>query len=240
MSENNIPFDPVKHRQDWLRKLADEFIKLEASMPFKDLLPENGCPRWVANLEREVGDQMYPVAQLKVEARLTPKRLGAIFGHQCAIAVWLMEQINNELESPKEMDLSKSTPAQIEKGVEIINKLTIDWYNALRRLAKRALATCVDQQYESMTEFLMAFATAFARKPSGPGMGGMGNSALDIYNFMLFNWRIIERLNSVHHLHETLVKVFGPFRTGNLKRTEKICQRIELSYRNPGRPKKLK
>jgi hypothetical protein len=35
-----------------------------------------------------------------------------------------------------------------------------------------------------------------------------------------------------------LVKVFGTYRAGDLKRTEKICQRIELHYRKPGRPKK--
>ena len=151
-----------------------------------------------------------------------------------------MEQIQSDLENPKkvEVDLSKVTPAQIEKGAEIIDKLTIDWYGALRRLAKRALASCVDQQYESMSEFLMAFATAFARKPSGSGVGGMGSSALEIYNFMLFHWRIIRRLNSIHHLHETLVRVFGPYRTGDLKRIEKICGRIGLSYRKPGRPPK--
>ena len=36
-----------------------------------------------------------------------------------------------------------------------------------------------------------------------------------------------------------LVKVFGPYRTGDLKRTEKICQRIGLRYRKAGRPKKI-
>ena len=54
---------------------------------------------------------------------------------------------------------------------------------------------------------------------------------------MLVHWRIIARLNSVPHLHQVLVKVFDR-RAGDLKRTEKMCQRIELSYRKPGRPKK--
>jgi hypothetical protein len=241
MSENDIPFDPIKYRQDWLKKLADEFIKLEASMPIKNLFPDEGCPQWVEKLELEVGSQMYPVAKLKEEFKITPKRLGAIIGHQCAIGVWLMEWIQEQIENPKKVDVSNFTPEQIEKGADIINKLVVEWYGDLRRLAKRALASCVDQQYENMREFLLAFATAFARKPCGGGVGGMGSSALEIYNFMLFHWRIVERLNSVHHLHEVLVKVFGPYRTGELKRTEKICQRIGLTYRKPGRPlKKLK
>jgi len=128
---------------------------------------------------------------------------------------------------------------QLEKGADILIKLTDDWYPALRRLAKRALCSCMDQPYDDMKEFLLAYSAAFAQKPTGPGLSSFGSSAIEIYNFMLFYWRIIDRLKSVHHLHEVLVKVFGPYRTGDLKRTEKICQRIGLHYRKPGRPKKI-
>ncbi len=98
----------------------------------------------------------------------------------------------------------------------------------------------LDQPYDDMKEFLLGYAGAFAQKPRGSGVGSFGNTAFEIYNFMLVYWRIIDRLDSVHHLHEVLVKVFGPYRTGDLTRTEKICQRIELRYRKPGRPKKIK
>jgi hypothetical protein len=183
---------------------------------------------------------MYPAAKLKEELRLTPRRLGAIIGHQCAIAVWMMENLAGDLENPQVVDETKVTPEQLQKGEEYLIKLTDKWYPALRRLAKRALCSCVDQPYDDMKEFLLAYAGAFAQKPSGPGSGNFGNTAFEIYNFMLLYWRIVERLDSVHHLHEVLVKVFGPYRSGDLKRTEKICQRIGLHYRKAGRPKKSK
>ena len=182
---------------------------------------------------------MFPVAKLKEELKLTPRRLAAIIGHQCAIGVWLMEWLEKEVQKPHEVDTSKLTPEQLKKGEEFLTKLTDDWHPALRRLAKTALCSCVDQPYGDMKEFLLAFSAAYAQKPIGPGLGSFGSSAIEIYNFMLFYWRIIDRLNSVHHLHEVLVKVFGPYRTGDLKRTEKICQRIGLHYRKPGRPKKI-
>ena len=47
----------------------------------------------------------------------------------------------------------------------------------------------------------------------------------------------IERLGSVSALHTWLRKVMGEYRTGDLKRIEKICQRIGLHFRKPGRPK---
>ena len=241
LNGEGIQFDLAKHRQEWLRRLADEYIKLESAMPMmENFLPDEGCPKWVENIELEVGATMFPVAKLKEELKLTPGRLAAIIGHQCAIGVWLMEWLEDELEKPQSVDNAKLTPEQIQKGREILIKLTDDWYPALRRLAKRALCSCVDQPYDDMKEFLLAYAGAFAQKPTGPGLRGLGSSAFEIYNFMLFYWRIIDRLNSVHHLHETLVKVFGPYRTGDLKRTEKICQRIGLHYRKPGRPAKIK
>ncbi len=240
ISEEKTQLDPASHRAKWLRHLGDEYIKLEAFMPVLNFLPDEGCPKWVENIERQVGVTMFPVAKLNEELKLTPRRMGAILGHQCAIAVWLMDWLAAELEKPQSVDGSKFTPEQLEKGQELLIKLTEQWYPALRRLAKRALCSCVDQPYDDMKEFLLAYAGAFAQKPRGSGVGSFGNTAFEIYNFMLVYWRIIDRLDSVHHLHEVLVKVFGPYRTGDLTRTEKICQRIELRYRKPGRPKKIK
>jgi hypothetical protein len=238
MSAKQSADNLAKKQKRWLRKLADEFIKLESSMPVENLLPDTGLPKWVENLEREVGATMHPVAKLKEELKLTPKRFGAILGHQCAIAVWQMEWIAKELQKPPvEVGDYKLTPEQLKVGEEFLSKLCDQWYPALRKLAKRALSSCVDQPYEDMKEFLLAYASAFEQKPSG-SVSNIGHSAFQIYNFMLFNWRMVDRLNSVHHLHEVLVKIFGPYRVGDLKRTEKICQRIGLSYRKAGRPKK--
>jgi hypothetical protein len=239
MSEEVKPFDPVQRRQAWLRRLADEYIKLEAVFPMKNFLPED-VPPWVTNLEREVGATMYPVAKLKEELKLTAKRLAAIIGHQCAIAVWMMEWLAEQLENPQTVEDGKISPEQIKQGEEFIIKLADEWYPALRRLAKRALVSCVDQPYGDMKDFLLAYASAFAQKPNGYEAGSFGNTAFGIYNFMLINWRLVVRLNSVHHLHEVLVKVFGPYQAGDLKRTEKICQRVGLHYRKAGRPKKAK
>lgn len=237
MSEEVKAPDIAQRRQAWLRRLADEYIKLEAAFPMENFLPED-VPQWVTNLEREVGATMYPVAKLKEELKLTPKRLAAIIGHQCAIAVWMMEWLMEQFEGPQTVEDMKFTPEQIKQGEEFITRLAEEWYPALRRLAKRALASCVDQLYDDMKDFLLAYASAFAQKPNGYGAGGFGNTAFGIYNFMLINWRLVARLNSVHHLHEVLVKVFGPYQAGDLKRTEKICQRIGLHYRKAGRPKK--
>jgi hypothetical protein len=201
-------------------------------------LPDDS-PKWVQNVEREVGATLFPVAKIKDDFYLTPRRMGALIGHACALAVWMTENLEHELNKPEsEIDLTQFTPEQIEHGLKLLQGIVEDWYPALRRLAKRALCSCVDQPYEEMMEFLLAYSDAFSRKPKTFKMGDLGNPTIEIYFFMLTFWRAVNALRSVHQLHQCLVGVFGPHRVGELKRVEKICQRIDLHYRKPGRPKK--
>jgi hypothetical protein len=107
----------------------------------------------------------------------------------------------------------------------------------MRRLAKIALCSSVDQSYEDMTDFLLAFSKAFACKPKTGAVGDIGNPTFQIFVFMLIRWRFVAGLKSVRELHDVLVRFFGSPCIGELKRIEKICQRIGLHYRKPGRPK---
>lgn len=89
-----------------------------------------------------------------------------------------------------------------------------------------------------MTEFLLAYSQAFARKHDIKSISSAGTPATEIYLVMLHFWRRVDGMKSVHELHQWLIRVFGSQRIGDLKRIEKICQRIGLSYRKPGRPRK--
>lgn len=232
-----VDIDTVAHREKWLQRLMDEIAKLEAAMPTPNFLPDTGCPPWVNNLEREVRQAMFPVAKLKKGLTLTPQRVGGILGHQCAIAVWMMEYLAVELEKPPIKIDDLKTAEQAALGMEAIRKLHDDWYCGLGRLAKRALASCVDQTYPDMRDFLSAYSAAFARKPTSFNSSSFGNTAFEVYVFMLMYWQAVEHLASVADLHDLLISVFGFKKTGSLKRVEKICQRIGLHYRKPGRPK---
>lgn len=222
----------------WLRKLCEEFVKLELRLPVENLLPEDGLPKWVQNLEREVGSALYPVAKIKEDLNLTPRKVGAILGHACACGVWMMEAFTPDLESQAEIDVSRFTPEQLERAELFLQHILEEWFPALRRLAKRALCSSVDQTYENMSAFLLGYSEAFSRKPRQLGMGDIGNSAFPIHFFMLIHWQFANSLKSVHELHQHLVRILGPHRVGDLKRVEKICQRVGLHYRKPGRPKK--
>jgi hypothetical protein len=236
-TELHVERDP----KAWLRKLAEEFLRLEPLFPISAIFPEAEGPQWVQNVERELGAQMFPIAKVKDHFSLTPRRLGALIGHSCAYGVWMVECLEAMMEAPETTDdFSTKTPGEIERCEKFVSGIAFAWYPALRRLAKRALCSSVNQSYEEMTEFLLAYSQAFSRKPKGNGISGFGNSATEIYIILILYWRSVNAMESVRQLHQFLGKIVRSNRIGDLKRVEKICERIELRYRKPGRPKKVK
>ncbi|MGA2543156.1 MAG: hypothetical protein ABSG78_16520 [Verrucomicrobiota bacterium] len=239
------PEDYASERRDkWLNRLAREFLMLDGLFPFKDFVPKNDCPQWFGRVEEEYFSALCRGADLKGAKKFTPTGLGGFFGYQCAYAVWMVESLDAKIESEsrnaeKYKDVAL-TEEQFQEAVKIFQRFN-DWYGALRRLAGRALKSCVYQPYEDMSEFMAAYSRAFSRKPKlGAGMGDFGSSNFGIYHFMLWHWRAVDQLDSVRALHDLLRRSMGEYRVGDLRRIEKICQRIGLHYRKPGRPKASK
>lgn len=55
---------------------------------------------------------------------------------------------------------------------------------------------------------------------------------------LVAQWRAIAQLNSVAQLHSVLSQAVAPFGiVVERKRIEKLCQRIGLRFRKPGRPR---
>ena len=86
MSEEATEVDLVEDRKAWLRKLADEFVRLELLFPLATVLPDEGEPQWVQNVEREVGAVMLPIARIKDDLSLTPRRMGRLLATPARMA----------------------------------------------------------------------------------------------------------------------------------------------------------
>lgn len=221
----------------WLIRVADKIEAAEKHFP-RELVPAENRPLWVIKVESLVEVVLLPVAKVKEihdESDITPKRFGALVGHMCAMAVWTMEWMEYE-GNRTHVDLGKLSDAEFEQALKV-QRAFDEWYSAMRRVAKCALCSSVDQKYADMADFLLGYANAFATKPKTFRVGDMGGTTFEIYLFMMMFWRVVERLGSVPRLHQVLGKAFSPFRVGTLKRVEKICERIDLHYRKPGRPR---
>jgi len=206
-------------------------------MPLK-FLPESDYPQWVGNVQKEIGPLMCPVAKIKEGVELTPKRLGALLGHECAYAVCLVDWLSEQVTAAQAKETVTAKNEEQSGTTKAADDSFYKWYSALRRLAKRALCSTVDQTFEDMSDFLLAYSNAFARKPARLKPGDIGSTNFEIYMFLIVRWRTVVQLKSVSDLHQLLRKVIGEQRAGDLKRIEKICQRIGLHLRKPGRPKK--
>jgi hypothetical protein len=231
----------TKQREKWLNKLSDELRIVFREFPFPRSLPTEICAEWVWWIQQECFRAMYVRLDLKDTNIVTPVELGGFLGYQCAYAVWMMESFaaitEDQRANPEKYKNVVLTPEDCERGRNYFCRLE-EWYGALRRLAGRALKSCVYQSYADMSAYLSAYSGAFGRKPKPQsGLGNFGSTAFGVYYFMLWHWRAIERLDSVRELHEMLRKQMGEYRTGDLKRIEKICQRSGLHFRKPGRPR---
>jgi hypothetical protein len=236
MSGENVQIESQKRRVEWLNRLLEEFQKIEQFMPIR-FLPEGDHPAWVLRLEQELAKVMFPVARVRQGLEMTPAKVGAMLGHQCANAVQMIEFLNDPAIITKEKLRKIPLIKKIETTQMANHTLNIEkWYSAMRRLAKRALCSVVDQSYEDMCDFLKAFTEAFSKKPKDHTSVTLGSTNYDIYLFLMIYWQIVDQLGSVRKLHELLIKVFGPSRTGDQKRIEKMCQRLGKSFRKPGRP----
>jgi hypothetical protein len=231
----------IQQRDKWLNRLAREFLMLDGLFPFKDVVPKNDCPQWFGRVEEEYFSALCRGVDVKGAKKFTPTGLGGFLGYQCAYAVWMVESLDAQIEIElRNAEKDKDVALTEEKREEVIRffRRFNDWYRALRRLAGRALKSCVYQPYEDMSGFVTSYGRAFSRKPRlGAGMGDFGSSNFGIYHFMLWHWRAVEHLDSVRALHDLLRRSMGEHRVGDLRRIEKMCQRNGLHYRKPGRPK---
>jgi hypothetical protein len=237
MSQESQPIDLKAHREKWLKRLAAEIEKIESYFPKNNLVIDESCPAWVRKVEQEFSLAMLPAAKLRdSDFEITPKRMGALIGHMCEMAVWMTEWLGSTIENPPKVISVETTEEQMEPTKKFFASYEA-WFNAMRRLAKLSLCSCVDQTYADMTDFLQGYTDGFSRKPKTFGFGDVGHTAIEIYQFMLVHWRFIDRLGSVREFHELLVKCLGAARVGDQKRVEKICQRVGLNFRKAGRPK---
>jgi hypothetical protein len=175
----------------------------------------------------------------------TPGEVGAIIGHQFGYWHLTVEFVTGLLEKAQKMTaaekannvefwqkMAEQFGADVrERVVEMLRVMLFDMAPAFQRAAAMALSIASEQEWVPMTKFFEAFAKALSRKPSL--RGGIGRLTTVQYVIMLISWREVEELGSIPALRSWLLKqiFLTPQIVGDLKRVEKMCQRIGLSYR---------
>lgn len=106
---------------------------------------------------------------------------------------------------------------------------------------QETLASVCERPYHECSAFFEAFGKGIMMKPDDlltERTMGVGDK---ICWAMIVQWQEISRLKSVGELHRIFEKALKP--RGVIikyKRMEKLCQRIGLKFKDPGRPQGVK
>lgn len=236
----------LKGQPRWIRKILNEFGELQEFQP-KPFNEDPEWPEWVTNLWLIVLGISYPGVKLKRMKQWKAKDLGKFLGRQYAVehVVWgevpLSGQVIQEgqrfaagAKERAEQLQPNINWRQIQKEFEAGQKV---WRPRFRKFIQAAVACACERPYREASAFFEGFGKAIVIKPDDlltERRLGVGDK---IGWTMIMMWREIEGLESVGQLHRLFEQALKPhgIEVGH-KRIEKLCQRIQLKFRGPGRP----
>lgn len=204
-------------------------------------------PPWVERLHARLESTYYaPANTVLGSGEFTPYRTGYALG----LVVWGSEQMAVKL--PPEVQAIHKGLRLSRRGRKIVReKWTAFLLRAgfLERKGSRYILGVVQpmRRLKKMAEEYSAKESAEYHQGYADGLRGLGQGtpgdrstlATDIYFALMIWWRFVPRLGSVAALHKWLSRVLTPAKVGELKRVEKLTQRLGLRFRSRGRPKKI-
>jgi hypothetical protein len=221
-------------QEGWLRYIVDVVAAAEGFRPTPYWL-EGDFPPWVQNAGRELTKALNPTAKLKVGARWEPGEVGAMLGQKLAYLHWFIEWLNADEEKERSVPMEELQTVfgkDIEERTqEFFRQFAEDFVPAFSEALRTALGLAAQQDFAPLSRFFASFSRGLEQKRKMSG--GIGRTNTVIYVVLLTSWRRVEELGSIPALHRKLRECLflGPHVVGDLKRVEKICERIGLSYR---------
>ncbi len=209
----------------WLAEVMQEIINSESN----EAEPaEEEKPQWLKKVEIEFAKTETPTINFRALKRPILSDaliLGQLVGHE--FAAWHPD--------------NPGMAAAIER-IKPEHRIMVEAVVAFQRQkrmkrVKEIMATASQQSFKDVRSFFRGFSMAI-QKGSLTETGQLSGetSTTKIYGMLVMHSDFISRLQSVRELHEWLQMMLGKYVVGNLKRVEKICERIGLSFRPPGRP----
>jgi hypothetical protein len=113
------------------------------------------------------------------------------------------------------------------------------WEEILETIITQAFEGHIQGATDSKAHFLEGLTKA-SKEPWLAPYHHPGDRAFPIYAALLFYEDEVEKCKSVAELHRWLTNLLGEIQVSDIKRIEKLCDRIGLRFRGRGRPKKPK
>jgi len=214
----------------WLEQIIHWMDASQSRLP-EPVFLKGEFPDWVQRVARELISTVFPFAKLRVGQPWTAGQVGALLGHQLAYFHGLQHCQN----IPSNRAFKK-----IDK--RFVKRVSIQFENFAKSSSlalKRSLAIASEQSHAEATRFFTAFAKALNKVPVDSQASNFHRTSTKVYWVLLMAWRSVEKMRSVRELQQGLCRCLEPHVVGDLKRIEKMCQRLGLHFGLPGRPKKV-
>jgi hypothetical protein len=205
-------------------------------------------PPWVKNVLREIVSAANPALLIRNFNGVTPEVAGRFLGQHLASVHAVDKQIPRleQLAAKLPVPLSDVTKHRAHPLAELLEHslengaFAEQWLPRFREVLLSAFERAVDDgTHEEAAAFFQGFAAGLSTKRGELAHHLEGSTAHPIYLRLFLDWPSIERLGSVRELYEYLQrKGMTRAQLGEQKRLEKICQRMGLTFREPGRPPK--
>lgn len=208
---------------NWLEQIDAELEKLEEGFEWP---VSADSPEYLKNAERQIAKAAIPTAKLKPGTKLTPQLMGAFVGHKLAYVKPFAEGLTLKKKLPEK------TPERLRKLLSDAERSVNEYYPRVLRTVQRCTALACRQPLRESAQFFTGMARAL-EKGSLDARGGLvgATTATDFYWILIcIGPRLTNEVRSLAHMHQVCVRLFGQ-RAGDLKTTEKRCERIGLSFR---------
>ncbi|HEY3860390.1 MAG TPA: hypothetical protein VGO59_00760 [Verrucomicrobiae bacterium] len=235
-----------KGQQQWVQEVLGKFGDLQESQPE----PYGGDPQWpewVSNLFVTFIDITYPGVKIKNQKNWKAKDLGRFLGRHYAGECLVQGRVPLSLQVVREGERfstwaekwvkHKRPDLDIDKFHKKYEQESKAWKPILIKFMQETLASACQRPYLEASAFFEAFGKAIVIKPDDfltERTMGVGDK---ICWAMFVMWREIDQLQSIGQLHRLLEEALKPKGlVVKYKRIEKLCQRIKLKFKGPGRP----
>jgi hypothetical protein len=202
-------------------------------------------PEWVQLCSSRLKGTLFnPIAARLSESGFSPYRAGYSLGIM-RWGVGSMQRPKHEFNVlAKKQKFSAATKRKMGKMFE--DFFVQSGFLTRAEIRKSKFIPSEARRYESKATGLAPLEASEYHRGYADGLRGIGEGApgdrsdlaTNIHLILVIWWRFVVKFKSVTELHLWLSRHLGADKTGDKKRIEKICQRIHLKFREPGRPLK--
>ncbi len=235
-----------KGQQQWVREVLMKFDALAPHEP-KPFNESPDWPEWVWNLFGMLTGIPYPGVKFKNIKKWKAKDLGRFLGRQYAgehlmlggvpLSEKVVEEGTTFARWAEGRAIQKNPKIDLIEHQKAWEQEMKEWMPIFREFVQGVLAAACERPYVEASAFFEAFGKAIVIKPDDlltERTMGVGDK---ICWAMIVMRQEIEQLKSVGELHRLFEKALKPRGIViKYKRIEKLCQRIKLKFKGPGRP----